>query len=203
MHNLLWPTYPLVFQSKILMRFIKQSFIVGVSAGIYYLSLLLNEWVLGEPAFSFDVHWVFFPSGIRFVLVLLALESGALGIALGGIFWIYQDHPELGLQFALLTGCLAGLSPLLARQLSIIFLGLDREFKEVSPKTLLKISLLFATLSALLHQLWFYTLGLTDNLALSFGAMALSNWAGTLLVLLAFKFMVQRSASPATNRQNF
>ena len=49
------------------MRFIKQSFIVGVSAGIYYLSLLLNEWVLGEPAFSFDVHWVFFPSGIRFV----------------------------------------------------------------------------------------------------------------------------------------
>jgi hypothetical protein len=109
----------------------------------------------------------------------------------------------LGVQFALLTGCLAGLSPLLARQLSIIFLGLDREFKEVSPKTLLKISFLFATLSALLHQLWFYTLGLTDNLALSFGAMALSNWAGTLLVLLAFKFMVQRSASPATNRQNF
>jgi hypothetical protein len=185
------------------MRFIKQSFIVGVSAGIYYLSLLLNEWVLGEPAFSFDVHWVFFPSGIRFILVLLALESGALGIALGGIFWIYQVHPELGVQFALLTGCLAGLSPLLARQLSIIFLGLDREFKEVSPKTLLKISLLFATLSALLHQLWFYTQGLTDNLALSFGAMSLSNWAGTLLVLLTFKFMVQRSASPARDRQNF
>jgi len=105
------------------MRFIKQSFIVGVSAGIYYLSLLMNEWALGEPEFSFDVHWVFFPSGIRFILVLLALESGALGIALGGILWIYQDHPELGSQFAFITGCLAGLSPLLARQLSIIFLG--------------------------------------------------------------------------------
>jgi len=185
------------------MRFIKKILIVAFSAGIYYLSLLMNEWVLGEPAFPFDVHWVFLPSGIRFVLVLLTLESGALGIALGGIFWIYQDHPDLGIQFALITGCLAGLSPLIARQLSIIFLGLDREFKEVSPKTLLKISLLFATLSAFLHQLWFYALGLTDNLALSFGAMALSNWTGTLLVLLAFKFMVQRSTSPATDRQNF
>ena len=185
------------------MRYIKKILIAGISAGIYYLSLLINEWALGEPAFSFDVHWVFFPSGIRFVLVLLALESGALGIALGGILWIYQDHPDLGIQFALITGCLAGLSPLLARQLSNIFLGLDRDFKEVSPKTLLKISLLFATLSALLHQLWFYTQGLTDNLALSFGAMALSNWVGTLLVLLAFKFMVQRSASPARDRQNF
>jgi len=185
------------------MKLLKKCVVVGVSACIYYLSLLINEWIWGDPGFSFDVHWVFFPSGIRFVLVLLALESGALGIALGGILWIYQDHPDLGIQFALITGCLAGLSPLMARQLSIIFLGLDRAFKEVSPKTLLKISLLFATLSALLHQLWFYTLGLTDNLALSFGAMALSNWAGTLLVLLAFKFMVQRSASPATNRQNF
>ena len=185
------------------MRLIKKILIVGVSAGIYYLSLLMNEWVLGEPAFPFDVHWIFFPSGIRFVLVLLALESGALGIALGGIFWIYQDHPDLGIQFALITGCLAGLSPLMARQLSIIFLGLDREFKEVSPKTLLKISLLFATLGALLHQFWFYSQGLTENLPLSFGAMALSNWTGTLLVLLAFKFMVQRSTSPATDRQNF
>ena len=176
---------------------------MGVSAGIYYLSLLMNEWVLGKPAFPFDVHWVFFPSGIRFVLVLWALESGALGIALGGIFWIYQDHPDLGIQFALITGCLAGLSPLLARQLSIIFMGLDREFKEVSPKTLLKISLLFATLSALLHQLWFYAQGLTENLALNFCVMALSNWAGTLLVLMAFKLLIQRIPNPATDRQKF
>jgi len=111
--------------------------------------------------------------------------------------------PNLGLQFALLTGCLAGFSPLLARQLSIIFLGLDREFKEVSPKTLLKTSLLFATLSALLHQLWFYTQGLTDNLASSLTVMALSNWAGTLLVLMAIKFIIQKYSSPETERQKF
>lgn len=185
------------------MNLLKKCLVVGVSACIYYLSLLINEWVWGEPGFSFDVHWVFFPSGIRFVLVLLALESGALGIALGGILWIYQDHPELGLHFALITGCIAGLSPLLARQLSVMFLGLDREFKVVSPMTLLKISLLFATLSAFLHQLWFYTLGLTESWLLSFSVMALSNWAGTLLVLMTFKFMVQRLPSPSADRQNF
>ena len=138
------------------MKLDKKLWVVGVAATIYYLSLLLTAWVLGDLEFSFDVHWVFFPSGFRFVLVLLALESGALGIALGGIFWNYQFHPDLGLDFALITGLVAGFSPWLARQLSVSFLGLDREFKVLSPKTLLKISLLFATLSALLHQLWFY-----------------------------------------------
>jgi len=84
-----------------------------------------------------------------------------------------------------------------------MFLGLDREFKVVSPTTLFKISLLFASLSALLHQVWFHALGLTENLPLSFCVMALSNWAGTLLVLLTFKFMVQRLPSPSADRQNF
>jgi hypothetical protein len=73
----------------------------------------------------------------------------------------------------------------------VSFLGLDHEFKVVSPITLLKISLLFATLSALLHQLWFFSQGLTENFLLSFSVMALSNWAGTLVVLTAFKFMIQ------------
>ena len=185
------------------MKFIKKLLVVGVSATVYYLSLLANEWVLGDSEFSFDVHWVFFPSGFRFVLVLLALESGALGIALGGLVWNYQVHPELGLDFALITGLVAGFSPWFARQLSVSFLGLDREFKVLSPQTLLKISFLFATLSALLHQLWFYSQGLTDNLVSSFTVMALSNWAGTLLVLMAIKFIIQKYSSPETERQKF
>jgi len=185
------------------MKFIKKLLVVGVSATVYYLSLLANEWVLGDSEFSFDVHWVFFPSGFRFVLVLLALESGALGIALGGLVWNYQVHPELGLDFALITGLVAGFSPWFARQLSVSFLGLDREFKVLSPQTLLKISFLFATLSALLHQLWFYSQGLTDNLASSLTVMALSNWAGTLLVLMAIKFTIQKYSSPETERQKF
>ena len=185
------------------MKFIKKLLVVGVSATVYYLSLLANEWVLGDSEFSFDVHWVFFPSGFRFVLVLLALESGALGIALGGLVWNYQVHPELGLDFALITGLVAGFSPWFARQLSVSFLGLDREFKVLSPQTLLKISFLFATLSALLHQLWFYSQGLTDNLVSSFTVMALSNWAGTLLVLMTIKFIIQKYSSPETERQKF
>jgi hypothetical protein len=185
------------------MKFIKKLLVVGISATVYYLSLLANEWVLGDSEFSFDVHWVFFPSGFRFVLVLLALESGALGIALGGLVWNYQVHPELGLDFALITGLVAGFSPWFARQLSVSFLGLDREFKVLSPQTLLKISFLFATLSALLHQLWFYSQGLTDNLVSSFTVMALSNWAGTLLVLMAIKFTIQKYSSLETERQKF
>lgn len=177
----------------------KKLLIIGIAASCYFFSLWLNDLLWGETEYSFDVHWVFFPSGIRFILVLLALESGAIGIALGGILWNFQDHPELGVEFVVVTGCIAGFSPWLARILSVRFLQLDREFKVVSPQTLLKISILFATLSALLHQIWFYTQGLTENFPLSFGVMALSNWVGTLLVLWIFKLLIQGTGNLKSN----
>jgi hypothetical protein len=174
----------------------KKLLVIGIAAVLYYLSLWFNELIWGETEFSFDVHWVFFPSGIRFILVLLALESGAVGIALGGMLWNFQDHPVLGLEFALITGLIAGLSPLMARKLSVKFLDLDPEFKVVSPLTLLKISILFATLSALLHQIWFFSQGLTEHFPLSLGVMAMSNLAGTWLVLMVFKLLIQSAAKP-------
>jgi hypothetical protein len=177
------------------MNAIKKLLIVAVAAFFYCGSLWLNEFIWGDTEFSFDVHWVFFPSGIRFILVLLALNPGAMGIALGGILWNYLDHPELGLQFAIVTGSIAGFSPWLARILSVQFLNLDPNFKVVSPNTLLKISLLFATLSAVLHQLWFSSQGLTENFLGSVFVMASSNWAGTLLVLIVFKLLIQSTDS--------
>ena len=178
------------------MSILKKLVVISVSSVLYYASLWLNDLIWGETEFSFDVHWVFFPSGIRFILVLLALESGAVGIALGGMLWNFQDHPDLGLQFALITGFIAGLSPIIARRLSVQFLDLDPEFKVVTPLTLLKISMLFATLSALLHQIWFFSQGLTEHFPLSFGVMAMSNLAGTWLVLMIFKLLLQSTAKP-------
>jgi hypothetical protein len=115
------------------------------------------------------------------------------------MLWNFQDHPNLGLEFALITGLIAGLSPVIARRLSIQFLDLDPEFKVVSPLTLLKISILFATLSALLHQIWFSTQGLTENFSLSLGVMAMSNLAGTWAVLMIFKMLLQSTAKPPSN----
>ncbi|NBQ06632.1 MAG: hypothetical protein EBU20_08130 [Betaproteobacteria bacterium] len=175
------------------MSILKKLVVIGVSSVLYYASLWLNDLIWGETEFSFDVHWVFFPSGIRFILVLLALEW------LGGMLWNFQDHPDLGLEFALITGLIAGLSPVIARRLSIQFLDLDPEFKVVSPLTLLKISILFATLSALLHQIWFSTQGLTEHFSLSLGVMAMSNLAGTWAVLMIFKMLLQSTAKPPSN----
>jgi hypothetical protein len=187
-----------IFLTKKLNVF-KNLLVIGTSSVLYYASLWLNDLIWGETEFSFDVHWVFFPSGIRFILVLLALEWGAVGIALGGMLWNFQDHPDLGLEFALITGLIAGLSPVIARRLSIQFLDLDPEFKVVSPLTLLKISILFATLSALLHQIWFSTQGLTEHFSLSLGVMAMSNLAGTWAVLMIFKMLLQSTAKPPSN----
>ena len=75
------------------MKFVKKLLVIGVSASIYYLALFANEWLVGDSEFSFDVHWVFFPSGFRFILVLLALESGALGIAWEVFFGITKIIP--------------------------------------------------------------------------------------------------------------
>ena len=48
------------------MKSLNKLLIIVLSASVYYLALYTNEWLLGDSEFSFDVHWVFFPSGSWF-----------------------------------------------------------------------------------------------------------------------------------------
>lgn len=40
------------------MKSLNKLLIIVLSASVYYLALLTNEWLLGDSEFSFDLHWV-------------------------------------------------------------------------------------------------------------------------------------------------
>ena len=68
------------------MKVMKKIALVVVSALVYYLVFYLNKLFFGIYEFSYGVNWIFIPSGIQLLLVLVAGIDGALGIFLASLF---------------------------------------------------------------------------------------------------------------------
>ena len=75
------------------------------------------------------VHWIYIPAGIRFILVLLFFELGALGILLGALCLNYLYYFNGDHVFAVGTSLLAAGSALLARYMSVRWLNMDLNLK--------------------------------------------------------------------------
>jgi hypothetical protein len=78
------------------MTILRSSILVLASALSYYLIFCLNKLLFDNYEFSYGVNWVFIPSGVQLLLVLLAGIEGALGI-----FWASKlsnyPIPQLGI----------------------------------------------------------------------------------------------------------
>ena len=68
------------------MAILKRIILVIAAALAYYLIFDLNKLFFGIYEFSYGVNWIFIPSGIQLLLVLVAGIDGALGIFLGSLF---------------------------------------------------------------------------------------------------------------------
>ena len=62
------------------MKHIKNFSVVLISALVYLLFFYLNKLFFGIYEFSYGVNWIFIPSGIQLLLVLVAGVYGAIGI---------------------------------------------------------------------------------------------------------------------------
>ena len=174
---------------------------VLLSASSYFLGFELNELFFDNWTFSHAVNWVFLPSGLEIFAVLLALEAGALGIALGSIAIGFAKYYQGDIALTLLAGVVTGLSPWLARRVCIAKLSMHPELLDLTPKDLLKISIVFATISGVLHQLLYFWFGKTENFIYSTAVMALGNWLGTTLVLTTFMLTI-RALSKLIHKSN-
>jgi hypothetical protein len=161
-----------------------QAWLMLMCGLVYFYAFQLNmHWFSDWLEFSPGVNWIFIPSGLRLLFVLVLVGTGATGIVLGSIAINYLlGDPEAHL-FNMVTAIISGTAPYLARYLSITWLRLDAHLANLSGNTLFKVSVLFAIINALTHQVWFYLTGRTENLIGSFTAMAVGDWFGTVLVL--------------------
>lgn len=148
--------------------------------------------LFGSLNFSHRVDWIFLPSGLRLAFVLLFLADGAIGIALASTLITYLFYFDGSYTSMLLNGSMAGIAPYLARQVAIHHLQLDENLKNLKAIGILKISVLFAFISALVHQLWYFWNGKTDDFIASALVMMVGDLSGTLIVLFVLKIMVPK-----------
>ena len=94
---------------------------IALSAVIYFLGFQLNDYLFSTIEFSHGVNWVFLPSGLRLILVLVLVEYGAIGISISSFLIGYEFYFEDNYFELIVTSIISGFSPLLARYLSIRF----------------------------------------------------------------------------------
>jgi hypothetical protein len=171
------------------MPVIKRLALILVCALAYYFVFYLNKLLFDTYEFSFGVNWIFIPSGIQLLLVLIAISDGALGVALASIFIGFENYYLDSALNTVITGLIAGGSPLLSRKICIDLLHVDRELVKLTPKAIFQMSIFFAVISATLHQVWFFNNGKSDNFLESLLVMAIGDLLGTALVLSLLKLL--------------
>jgi hypothetical protein len=165
------------------MAYFKRALVIAICALLYYWCFYLNKFIFDELEFSFGVNWIFIPSGLQLVMVLVAIEEAAIGIALAACLIGFDNYQLNSLVETLITAIIAGGSPLLARKICLDFLGVDKELFKLNPKSIFFMSIVFALLSSTLHQLWYSYNGVTQQFAQSLAVMAIGDFLGTALLL--------------------
>lgn len=174
------------------MPVVKRLALILVCALAYYLIFYLNKLLFDTYEFSFGVNWIFIPSGIQLLLVLIALSDGALGVALASIFIGFENYYlESALQ-TVITGLISGGSPLLSRKICLDLLHVDKELIKLTPKSIFQMSIVFAVISATLHQLWFFYNGKSNNFLESLLVMAIGDLLGTAFVLSVLSLLTSK-----------
>jgi len=175
-----------------LMTITKRTALVLACAIFYYSVFYFNKLLFDTYEFSYGVNWIFIPSGFQLLLVLTAIVDGAIGIALASFIIGLESYYLDSVTRTLITGLISGGSPLLARKICFDFLNIDRELIKITPKAILQMSVVFALISATLHQLWFFFNGKSDAFIQSLLVMALGNLLGTALVLTTIRLLTSK-----------
>lgn len=159
---------------------------VLATATAFVVLFKLNDIFFSSLQYSKGAGWIFLPSGMRLVFVLIFVQWGAVGISLGSI--------AIGIQYfngdylsSMVAGCISGLSPLWARKLCIELMHVNTDLSALEASDLLKMAFVFSILSSVLHQIWYSIHGETVNFIGSAIVMMIGDLMGTLVVLYVAK----------------
>ena len=174
------------------MQLQKSVWVVALTALAYMGLFSFNQFVFPLLDVSSARGLVFLPSGLQLIGVLLFVEWGALGLVLGalamGLGPLYAGDPITALGAALL----AGLAPLFARALCVRYDALDEDLHGLSAAALLRLTVVFSALSALLGQLWLLGRNQGGDLWAGMALHFTGDLLGTLIVLYSAKLVLDR-----------
>ena len=165
-------------------------FAAVVSGTVFFFLFHLNDFLFSQLTYSTGVNWVFLPSGLRLLLVLMFAGSGAVGVMLGSLV-VGLDRP-VSLEVTCAAAVISGLSPWLARWVCLRAMRIRSDLKEINALRLLQMALVFAMVSAVLHQALYTGAGLSPSFLEGTAVMAIGDLLGTMVVLYAVKLALWR-----------
>ena len=175
--------------SKILTSFSETFFALLISALAYTFLFYANQWLTSELVFSLGVNWIYLPAGLRLFLTLIFGLPGAIGIALASFFISYHGDFPSDLIICLGIGLASGFSPYLARVFVLSNVRLAPDLSDLNFQKLIFCILIYAFLSAGLHQWWFSTMALENTGGVNhFSVMFIGDVLGSLLLISLIKY---------------
>jgi hypothetical protein len=161
----------------------------AISAMAYTLLFYLNGWLTNNLVFGLGVNWIYLPAGLRLFLTLIFGLPGAIGISAASFLISYYGAFQQDLTTCVGIGLISGFAPYLARYFIFSNLRLESDLSNLNFQRLIACILIYALLSAGLHQWWFSTLGLADTGSLNhFVVMFIGDVLGSLLLISLIKY---------------
>ena len=175
--------------SKILSTFSEWLTGIAISAVAYAFLFYFNDWLTNGLIFGLGVNWIYLPAGLRLFLTLIFGLPGAIGIALASfLISFFGDFPH-DLTLCIGVGLISGFAPYLARLFVFSNLRLESDLSNLNMPNLIACIVIYALLSAGLHQWWFSTMGLENTGSINhFLVMLIGDILGSLLLVSLIKF---------------
>jgi hypothetical protein len=168
--------------------------VVVPTALLYAALLMLNDYLFGSLWISPGETWVFLPSGWCLIAILLFEEWGALGIIVGSLAVLGVQGSGQDPLASIGAALISGLAPLAARQVCLELAQIDVQLKSLTAVGLLRVALIFSSLSAALQQCWFAWWSSAEHFFTELIVTLTANMAGAMLVLYACKLVLHSSA---------
>ena len=159
-----------------------------ISGLTYTLLFYFNAWLTSELLFSSGVNWIYLPAGLRLFLTLIFGLPGAIGIGVASFLISYSGALPHDLLLCIGTGVISGMAPYIARMIIFSNIRLEADLSNLSLPKLLMCILIYALLSAGLHQVWYGLEGLENSGNINhFLVMFIGDVLGSLLLISLIK----------------
>lgn len=159
-----------------------------VCALVYALLFYANDWLTAFLEVAPGVNWIYLPAGLRLFLVLIFGLSGAIGIAIASTLITFGRDLSDDIIGIVGIGLISGFGPYLARLMVIRNLKINADLSNLNIQMIAISVLVFALLSAGLHQLWFVLIGIPSGSFSNAVAMLIGDILGALLFISICKF---------------
>ncbi len=174
---------------------------VAISAASYAALYFLNSWLFANFDFAQGVSWVYLPAGLRLLLTLVFGWEGALGIILSslgiGLLYAFSENMLLGVG----AGLISGLAPYFTCLVLQRVWQIHHSLENLRMQHLLIAVVLYALVSANLHQIFFTLMGVTPHYWSAVFPMFVGDLIGSLLVLGFFQLTLHWQLRLSRTRQ--